>query len=199
MPFCTQCGKEYQEDAAFCPACGEKLGKQQRQPEPHIEAAGEKIKSAANLAAVATKELAQVPNIAMNITIGLGILGIVLFFFPWARAMFWTFSGLKIALHPNDFGVFVLLLLLMPIAFGFGVYYAWQVRNAAISPEEAGKFIGSAGAAAFIAQGLVYLIASNRLGGLDVFTGWFYLEFLVSAGMFGSIFINKSRVERKAH
>jgi hypothetical protein len=189
MPFCIKCGKEYAFNAAFCSGCGKQIG---IPSDPHMQAAEQHIKSAANAAAAAAKEIAKVPNIGIKVAAGLGITSVLIFFFPWVSALFFKLSGFDIVTHPRDFGAYSLFVALIPICASVCPVVYYQFTQGKLDLKNTMSIMVGCGSAAFVIHLLVYLIVSNKLGGLNVWTGWFYIAMLINAGIAaGAIFDKK--------
>lgn len=195
MAFCTQCGSHCADGSAFCSSCGKALGVgAQATTAPKNESVGmaqEHLKQAATSALKGAQELSKVPNFPLKATMGLSMAGCLVYLLPWANIFFFSISGIKLGFSPDKFGYFVLMLNAIPAAFLLAAYLAWAaLKNESLTTKHM-NIVSICGAVAFVVQCIAHVVASEKAHGMDVFTVWFYLEYLLSAALFSTRFLNK--------
>jgi len=127
--FCSNCGTRIEEEAKFCPNCGNGVGRsgfQTTKPSSGVVDAeslfitqGEKRQEFSSRPA----SISGVDKLNLFLLVG-GICYFIGFFLPWVDVMLAPLSGLGIIrMSPGLYKLLSLLLLFFPISGGFIVYY----------------------------------------------------------------------------
>lgn len=191
---CSKCGNEILDDARFCPKCGTKLNDNL---DVQIELAQQHLKEASTNIAAAVKEITALPNIGVKVAAVLNAVGLAIFFFPWAGMLGFSASGFSIATSPKLLGSMVMTLLLLPASCITALYTYYRLNKSLIDIQTARQYIQICGIIALVAQVATYLVESSQFHGLDIFTGWFYLEFLIWIGILAMLFWDKTQQQER--
>lgn len=189
MSLCRKCGKENLPNSTFCSSCG---GKMTSNCDVSTEVAQQHLMDAASSIAAGVQEFSKIPHVGLKVSGILGVLGILIFFFPWAGFLGFSVSGFKIATEPRMFGIFSLLLFAIPGTCGYVSYKYYHFSQGAVHLAAIRKIMIKGGGLALAVQLAFYFITSNNLYGIDIFSGWFYLEFLVLLGMIIGVMFDKN-------
>ncbi|MDU4960499.1 MAG: zinc ribbon domain-containing protein [Sporomusaceae bacterium] len=191
---CFKCGHEILNDASFCPNCGIRLnGDLNVKTGP----AQQHLKNASENIAAAMQEISVLPNIGIKVAAVLNIIGLIVFFFPWAGMFGFSVSGFSVATNPSLFGSIAMLLLLLPISCITALYTYYRLNKALIDILTARQYIQICGTVALIVQALIYIVEIPKFHGFDIFTGWFYFEFLIWIGVITMVFWDKKQQQER--
>jgi|WetSurMetagenome_2_1015567.scaffolds.fasta_scaffold01521_9 hypothetical protein len=203
MAFCTNCGSKLQNGATFCTSCGTRVDAENVAGYVNAEKSAQTPESEAGHASQPSQTaLDQVSppvntsEVMIRAASGLSIAAAVLTFFPWAEALWGliSFSGFRAAFMFKDFGFVSFLCLAYLFIAGFaavrGVIYflgsstGTRTRSAIMISMIAG----------FVLLLIITFKVKGDTHGIDIFTGWYYIEMLVTAAAAGSAFAYKGKV-----
>ena len=194
---CKTCGAKRADGTKFCANCGAPatLSRAQNvgQTKQVTDIAVDHAKQATVSAVSTAKSLMQLPNFMTKVAAGLSIAAIILTLFPWAGIWGFTVSGFSAAFMFKQLGIgaffFLCYLACVACSAWAGIAYFAGKMNI----EKAQIIIISVMGIGFVILVVSMLYTKSQLYGYNVFTGWFYLEILITAAAAALAFADRKK------